>query len=88
MNRYKYPYIDREEFRDADYSSSKPLRPSFILNMATNAILKPIPVKTSDLPEKLLIECPKCYGYFGVITAETHAEVPCPHCGVLGFVNG
>jgi ribosomal protein S27E len=88
MNKYKYPYIDDDQLGDAEYSSTKPLRSSFILNMATNAILKPKPIMTSDMPEKLLIECPNCDGYFGVITPKAHTEVPCPHCGILGFVNG
>ena len=82
------------------YSTSEPIRAvksSLLLRIATHAILSPgisrsrkPKFKKSQLelkePTAVVVECPKCSEFIGVIPTNGDAEFPCPYCGINGHL--
>ena len=83
------------------YSTTQPIhsvRSRILLRMATNTIISPIGYRTSNDDSKkslpvteskngIIVECPECCRYIGVIPVDTHAEFPCPYCGTEGYLS-
>jgi hypothetical protein len=76
---------DEPETDSSYYEPDKNINPYILLNMAAGTMVSTdITVKK---PDKMLVECPSCNKFFGVISVSKKNEVPCPHCGVVGIVN-
>ncbi len=55
-----------------------------ILNITSaNSILSPSYLKK---PKTIIVKCPRCEEYIGVIPTNGKTEFPCPYCGIEGYV--
>jgi len=75
-----------QENPEAEYNiSDKDFNPYIMLNMAAGTMVSSHML--TGKPEKVLVECPGCNKFFGVISVSEKNEIPCPHCGIIGTVN-
>jgi predicted RNA-binding Zn-ribbon protein involved in translation (DUF1610 family) len=51
---------------------------------STNVIL---PLKSTKKPNTIIVKCPSCGEYIGVIPTNGKTEFPCPYCGVEGYIG-
>ena len=85
INKNKYNLEEIVNPRVKNANSKNQISPSLMLNVATSTIITT--KKIAKQPGKYLIECPNCNQYFGVITILGNNELPCPHCGVIGYLD-
>jgi hypothetical protein len=69
-----------------------------MLKMATNALVSPTSLSVqkpnsmehqvnSKRSTGIIVECPKCNEYIGVIPTNGRTEFPCPYCGTEGYLD-
>jgi hypothetical protein len=78
-------FSDQPSHFQEKISVNKSFTDNLVLYLAHNSIFsKPKPYPKQDI---MVVECPKCSEFIGVLPTKTHLEFPCPYCGILGYVN-